>query len=397
MIDPAGAATAIRSEQALRIGDESPESVWDPLSRVYRAADGWVRLHGNYTQHRLAIADVFGTTDPDAVQAAIAGLAASEVEMRLHAAGGVAAAAHSLEAWRAHPHGSVVANRPLVETRERADVAERPWRLSPFRALSGGAMPLAGLRVLEVARVIAAPTAGRTLAWFGADVLRIESPYHEELRTIVVDQGVGKRSTTLDLQTTTGRDQFTDLLASADVLLHGLRPDAFQGLRLDPGQRAALSPGLIDASLSAYGPGGPWSGRRGFDSLVQLSTGLGLAEAAASGIGSDGPRALPCQILDHATGLLLAAATIRAARARAQDGIGRTVRASLARTAAELAAAPRTAFDGSPPGPAPVGSLTLTGPHGTTHHAPLPIEVEGAAGGWHHGPPTVGQDAPGWG
>lgn len=396
-VDGAAAATAIRSEQALRIGDEPPEAAWDPLSRIVRARDGWVRLHGNYAQHRRAIAEIFGTEDPEAVAAAIAALPASEVELRLHGVGGVAAAAHSLADWATHSHGRIVADRPLVETRERRDHAPRPWRLSPFRALAGGAKPLAGLRVLEVARVIAAPTAGRALAWFGADVLRIESPFHDELRTIVVDQGVGKRSTTLDLQTTAGMAAFRELLEGADVLLHGLRPEAFQGLRLDPGQRAAIAPGLIDASLSAYGPGGPWSGRRGFDSLVQLSAGLGLAEAEAAGAPADaGPRALPCQILDHATGLVLAAATIRAVGQRAQDGVGRSVRASLARTAAELASSGCTPFDGAPPTPAPTGSLRLTGPHGVTHHAPFPVSVEGAHGGWDAGPPLTGQDRPAW-
>ncbi|MBJ7472951.1 MAG: CoA transferase, partial [Solirubrobacteraceae bacterium] len=185
------------------------------------------------------------------------------------------------------------------------------------------------------------------------------------------------------------------LVAGTDVVINGLRPGALDGLGLYPERRAALAPGLIDASLSAYGPG-PWHGRRGFDSLVQLSTGLGMAEASAADPGALLPRALPCQILDHATGLLLAAAIIRAATARLADGRGRTLIASLARTAAELAGAGRVPFDGTAPQPARTGAFVLTGPHGTTSHAPLPVSIAGVNGGWRTGPPLVGQDAPSW-
>lgn len=414
-LDGEGIANALRSEQALRIGDEPPESVWDPLSAVFPAADGWVRLHGNYAQHRDAIARVFGTTDPAEVAAAIAARPAHEVEERLHEAGGVAAAALSLEAWAQHPHGAQVQDRDLVATTVRDDLADRPWRPSPlalvsdhdeaadgraprpasgFAALAALAStppdtrPLAGLRVLELTRVIAGPVAGRTLSWFGADVLRIESPDHHELRTVLVDTGPGKRSITLDLTTIHGRDTFEELLAGADVFLHGLRPGALQGLGLDSGRLAALSPGLIDASVSAYGPGGPWSGRRGFDSLMQLSTGLALAEGEAAGLAE--PRALPCQLLDHTTGLLLAAAIIRAAGERAVDGRRRLVVASLARTAAALAESGRPRFDGTAPTPPAPGSLTLDGPYGTTHHVPFPVEIDDVDAGWRAGPPALG-------
>ncbi|MDO9355778.1 MAG: CoA transferase [Solirubrobacteraceae bacterium] len=412
-VDPVAAAAALRSEAALRIGDEEPESVWDPLSRMFHARDGWVRLHGNYEQHRAAIEDVFSTTDRDAVAAAIANADASGIEMRVHAAGGVAALAHTLEDWQDHGHGSQVTDRPLIATTVKHDTADRPWRPAPpthgerapqglaaLAALASAPLdprPLRGLRVLELTRVIAGPVAGRTLSWFGADVLRIESPDHRELRTLVVDTGQDKRSTRLDLRTRGGRDAFEELLAGTDVLLHGLRPGALGGLGFDAGVRARIAPGLIDASLSAYGPGGTWSARRGFDSLVQLSTGLGLAEADAAGTSADGPRPLPCQILDHATGLLLAAAIIRAAGERAVDGHRRIVVGSLARTAAGLVEAGRRPLDAvGAPAPADPGTLVLEGDHGRTRHAPFPVQVDGVAGGWHHGARTPGEDSPRW-
>ncbi|MDQ8044940.1 MAG: CoA transferase [Solirubrobacteraceae bacterium] len=401
-VDGSGVADALRSEQAVRVADEEPESVWDPLSRISRARDGWVRLHGNYAQHRRAIEASFGTDDPEAVAAAIHESSATGVETRVVAAGGAAAAAHTLDEWSAHPHGGRVGDHPLIDTTVRAD--GRPaWQPGPWHDGSGSPStddadrrPLAGLRVLELTRVVAGPVAGRTLSWFGADVLRIESPLHDELRTLTVDTGPDKRSATLDLRRPEDRARFEELVAGADVLLHGLRPGALDRLGYGPERRADLSPGLIDASHSAYGPGA-WSTRRGFDSLMQLSTGLGLAEAEAAGALTDDPRPLPCQVLDHTTGLLVAAAVIRAVTARGGDGRGRTVQGSLARTAAQLAAAPRDAsFDGArPTAPAP-GALALSGAFGRTRHVPLPVTVDGVAGGWLRGPSAVGTDAAVW-
>ncbi len=326
------------------------------------------------------------------MEAAIRQAEAEAVEAALHRAGGVAAAARTEAAWASHPHGATVRDRPLVETVVREDRADAREELA--------GRPL---RVLELTRVIAGPVAGRTLSWFGADVLRLESPGHEELPVIVADFGVGKRSATVDLCTAEGRRVFLDLVAGADVFLHGLRPGALERLGIGAEARAAVRPGLIDVSLSAYGTTGAWGGRRGFDSLLQLSSGLAVSEALAAG-GEPGPgglpepRALPCQILDHATGLLLAAATLRAARARAGDGRGRTVIGSLARTAAFLSDQPRALLDASVvASPVEPGSLTLTGALGRTAHAPLPVVVEGAGGGWGAPPPMPGADAAAWG
>lgn len=398
-LDPAGIADAVRSEQAVRIGDEPPESVWDPLSRIYSAREGWVRLHGNYRQHRAAIEEAFGTDAPDAVAAAIHDAAATSIETRVIAAGGAAAAAHTLAEWADHPHGSQVADHPLVETTVRSDGRAARWQPGSWvdTPLAEGAdpRPLAGLRVLELTRVIAGPVAGRTLSWFGADVVRIESAGHRELRTLVADTGPDKRSVTLDLRRTDDRGQLESLVAGADVMLHGLRPGALDGLGLGSKRLVALAPGLIDASISAYGAG-PWSARRGFDSLTQLSTGLGIAEAEAADTLVMGPRALPCQILDHVTGLLVAAAILRAVSKRAADGRGRTIAASLARTAAQLVAIPRTDLGATPATPPAPGSLRLHGPLGTTQHVPFPVTIGGIAGGWRRGSSNPGGDTAGW-
>jgi crotonobetainyl-CoA:carnitine CoA-transferase CaiB-like acyl-CoA transferase len=98
---------------------------------------------------------------------------------------------------------------------------------------------------------------------------------------------LGKRCARVDLRAPDGRDRFLDLLRSADVLVHGYRSDALDGLGLGADLRSEQRPCLVDVSLDAYGWSGPWRTRRGFDSLVQMS--VGIADAGRRAAGSDRP------------------------------------------------------------------------------------------------------------
>jgi crotonobetainyl-CoA:carnitine CoA-transferase CaiB-like acyl-CoA transferase len=184
-------------------------------------------------------------------------------------------------------------------------------------------------RVLDLTRVIAGPVASRTLAHLGCDVLRVDPPDLPEIAAQHVDTGAGKRSTLLDLRDAPSREAFRGLLARADVLLTGYRPGALAAFDLSDERLAELHPSLVHASLSAWGPDGPWGGRRGFDSIVQAATGIALIESPDG----DQPGALPAQALDHATGYLLAAGVMAALRRRAEVGGTWRVQAHLARTA----------------------------------------------------------------
>ena len=199
--------------------------------------------------------------------------------------------------------------------------------------MADAARPLAGLRVLDLTRILAGPVATRFLAGLGAEVLRIDPPDWEE-PSLEPEVTLGKRCARLDLRTEPGRERFLALLSGADMILHGYRPGALEGLGLGPEVRAAARPGLVDVSLCAYGFSGPWAGRRGFDSLVQLSSGIAALEMAAAGL--ERPGALPVQALDHAAGYILAAAALRGLTARRTDGRGMRARTSLARCAALL-------------------------------------------------------------
>jgi crotonobetainyl-CoA:carnitine CoA-transferase CaiB-like acyl-CoA transferase len=218
------------------------------------------------------------------------------------------------------------------------------------RTLAGGALPLAGVRVLDLTRVLAGPVCGRTLALFGADVLRLDPPAPAEIGWQQLDTGQGKRTAILDLRTDLARGQ--ELLDAADVLVTGYRPGAIEAFGLRP------PPGLIRARVNAWGDAGPWAGRRGFDSIVQAVSGIALIESADGAT----PGALPAQALDHATGYLLAASIIDALVDRAADGRGRDLAAALARTAAWLLDRPDRE-PGHAPAAAPTARSAVT--HGT--------------------------------
>jgi crotonobetainyl-CoA:carnitine CoA-transferase CaiB-like acyl-CoA transferase len=237
--------------------------------------------------------------------------------------------------------------------------------------------------------------ATRFLAGFGADVLRIDPPTWDE-PGVIPDVTLGKRCARLDLQNSEQRAIFVELLRSADVLVHGYRADALEKLGLDAGARRAICPGLVDVSLNAYGWSGPWRNRRGFDSLVQMST--GIAEAGMRILGKDRPSPLPVQANDHATGYLMAAAAIRGLTQYASTGRGFEARASLARTAQLLVSEPAESVAGDF-APATEDeysqSIEVTG-FGPAHRLRPPVAIAGAPMHWDRPAVKLGSSAPVW-
>ncbi len=363
-VDDGAVATAFTSERHLRVDGRAPVN-FAPLSRFWRAADGWVRTHANYPHHRAALLAALGVPSGavEEVAAAIGGRRAVEVETAVYGAGGLAVALRTPGEWAAHPQGRAVAESPLL-TRERLDEAPPRPRTGPPR-------------VLDLTRVLAGPVATRTLALLGADVLRIDPPGNPELPDQHADTNVGKRTTVLDLERPTDRRTFGELLDAADVLVTGYRPGALDRFGLH-------RPGLVTARVSAWGEHGPWGGRRGFDSLVQAATGIAVVEGSA-----EEPGALPAQALDHGTGYLLAAAVLRSLTERDRDGGTRLVRLALARTGHWLTHA-LPAYD-------PGWYLTESeGPLGRLRHALSPVAYEGGPAGWSRPPGLPGADAPAW-
>ncbi|MEU9115071.1 CoA transferase [Streptomyces sp. NPDC048483] len=397
-VDDGAVATAFVSERHLRI-DGRPPSVFAPLSRFWPTADGWVRTHANYPHHRARLLQALGL--PEAAGAAqtaaeLAGRRAEEIEATVHAAGGLAVAARTPEEWDAHGQGRAVAAHPLL-TLDRIGDGAPPRPLPPLAGAPS--LPCAGLRVLDLTRVIAGPVATRTLALLGADVLRIDAPQLPESQDAHCDTGFGKRSTALDLGSRSGRTAFEELLAGADVVVTGYRPGALDRFGLAPEALVERRPGLVVARLSAWGDDGPWGGRRGFDSLVQVATGIAAIEADEEGE----PGALPAQALDHGTGYLLAAAVLRGLTERARAGGSGVATLALARTARWLVHGLRgeERADG-PPGAAEAGYdagrwlRDTDSPVGRLRYALPPVSFDGGPDTWATPPGRCGTDAPVW-
>jgi crotonobetainyl-CoA:carnitine CoA-transferase CaiB-like acyl-CoA transferase len=361
-----------RAVRPLRAATRSP---FHPMSRDFPTADGrWIRFQANYPHLRAAALAVLGTgEDGEAIASAVAAAKADELEAAVLARGGAAAASRTAQEWAAHPQGSAVAAEPLVAIAEAdlRDTATGGWRPVPER-------PLAGLRVLDMTRVLAGPMATRLLAGFGAQVLRVDPPDYDEPNGIGSGElTLGKRCAELDLKTADGRAWFAHLLGGADVLVHGLRPGALESLGFDAATRQAISPGLIEVTLSAYGWTGPWRGRRGFDTLVQQSTGMALAGGAWAGTGV--PYRWPLSILDHSTGYLMAAAAVAAVARRVRTGHGSVSRVSLARVARWLTSGPAQDDEQELelPLPGPLDPAVHDSPVGPVRRLRWPMLVEG--------------------
>ena len=322
-IDPQRVAVAYRSDRFLTVDGVAP-SVWSPFSGFWPTADGWIRTHGNYPHHAaglraaLRLAD---DADADDVRSSLAERTTASAVSAIIAAGGLAVPVSAEDPVR----DRALRLAPLLEVRS-FDGANSSTAPSARTAL-----PLRGMRVLDLTRVIAGPVCTRTLALLGADVLRLDPPHLVEPEWQHFDTGHGKRSALLDARTT----RMHELLSRADAVVLGYRPSALRRLGLDPDELADRYPGLVVAQLSAWGVEQP--DRAGFDSLVQAESGIALVES----VDGSTPAALPAQALDHSAGYLLAAAVTALLERRGRDGGTRHVRTSLRRIAAELLGMPR--------------------------------------------------------
>lgn len=368
-VDPDQVEVAFRSERHLRVRGE-PVPGFAPLSRFWPAADGWVRTHANYPWHQDALLNVLGvpSAEPAAVAAAIAVWPAVALENAVYAADGLAVAVRSAEDWNLTSSAS-----------GEASVTTADWGDAPPRAAR------TRLRVLDLTRVVAGPVATRFLGALGHDVLRLDPLGRAELPLHQLDGLLGKRSALLDVATPAGMARLHELLGGADIVVHGYRPGALHRFGLSSAELADRYPGVVVVGLTAWGQAAGWQQRRGFDSLVQAATGIAMRHSP------DGtqPGVLPCQLLDHAAGYLLAAAALEGVHRQRQSGGCPAASVSLVGVAEEVLQRPPLREGDIDPEPwlTRYGDVTVVQPPGSLSGQPLR---------WSGPPAAYGADPPAW-
>jgi crotonobetainyl-CoA:carnitine CoA-transferase CaiB-like acyl-CoA transferase len=389
-VDPVEACVAFQSERHLQLPE--PAALWDDLAGHYATADGFVQFHTNFPHHRAALLRALDLPDDagrSQVEEVVLRSERFAVEHAVAAAGGIAAALRSPAEWHDEPHADHVANRAPLSIAAGSGVAVRQRPVVSGR-------PLAGLRVLDLTRVIAGPVCSRTLAAFGADVLRIGAPDLPVVDALLPDSTLGKRFAHADITTESGRQAVLDLAAHADVIVTGFRPGALEDKGLGPEEFLDVNPAVVLAELSAFGADGPWGGRRGFDSITQTATGVAAAEMAA--FGSENVRPLPCQLLDHGTGFLLALGVVAALCDEAKTG-GQRVSATLLGTRVWLDALGPGSLEADEPLDADRIAACTTAratSFGPIRHVKHPGSIAGVEAAWDRGPSLPGADAPVW-
>src|SRR5205823_2057397 len=238
-VDMRHAVVECRSERYLRVDGKPPPPAWDAIAGIYKTRDQrFVRLHTNFRHHRDAVCKVLNCKpERDEVQAALMQWDAEAFETAAYAAGGVVAMMRSHDEWSASPHGKALAALPLISIEKIGEAAPKPW--------PKGDRPLAGIRVLDLSRVIAGPVAGRTLAAHGADVMLVSGPDLPAIPWLSIDNGRGKLSSFVELKSEQGQGALRDLLAQADIFSQGYRPRALAALGFAPEDAAKLNPGIV--------------------------------------------------------------------------------------------------------------------------------------------------------
>lgn len=293
-VDMRHAAAEFRSERYQQIDGQPAPELWDKIAGNYRTKDNrWIRLHTNFPKHRLGILELLKCDhERIAVQNALLEWEAQDFEDATNARSLLATMMRSCAEWRDHEHGKILGTLPVFTIEQIGEAPPQP--------LEPATRPLENICVLDLTRVIAGPVCGRTLASHGADVMRITAQHLPFMAPLAIDNGRGKLSAFLDLRNRKDKTKLVNLVRQSDVFVQGYRPGAIASYGFSPQDLIAIKPGIVTASLSAYGPQGPWADRRGFDSLVQMATGINAQEAKANG--TTEPKALPCQALDHAAG-----------------------------------------------------------------------------------------------
>ena len=396
-VDLHRATASLRSGHYMKLGEGHLSPKRNDIMGCYRTRDGrWSYLHCNFPNHRAAALGVLGVAeDRSAVAAAVAKWDAADLEEAIIAAKGAGGMVRTQAEWAGHPQANAIASLPLMEIIRIGD--------SPPEALPKGDRPSAGIRVLDLTRVLAGPTCARTLAEHGADVMKISAAHLPNLGYQEWDTGHGKLSAQLDLRQPADLETLRGLVRETDVFSQGYRPGSLAGRGLAPEELAALRPGLVYVSLSAFGHSGPWAGRRGFDTVVQTVSGMTTRQAEVVPGKTEGPQFYPVSAIDYCTGYLMAFGAMVALARRAEQGGSWLVRISLAQVGkwmADLGEVPAAALAQVPAefGEAELDSWSTVSqtPSGPLRHLKPVVQLSETPAYWARPSVPLGYHRPEW-
>ena len=211
--------------------------------------------------------------------------------------------------WLDHPVGAYAKDTPIIEFEKRGNSGSRKLGQSKSRLLSG-------VRVLDLTNVIANPIGGRLLAEAGADVINVNPVIGDFILTTWIEGSWGKRNIRLDLKSQQGKNRFKELLSTADVLVDGHAPGAFERLGFDNDTLFDINPNLSRTGVSFAPRGSLWEKRRGFEQIAQTVSGVAHGQSE----GSAGPHYTPMLINDYGGAFLLLAAVAAALAQREAEG-----------------------------------------------------------------------------
>jgi crotonobetainyl-CoA:carnitine CoA-transferase CaiB-like acyl-CoA transferase len=242
--------------------------------------------------------------------------------------------------------------------------------------LSGG--PLSGVRVVDLTTVVVGPICTRTLADYGAEVIKVEAPGGDLLRTMAegsrtpgmsgkfINFNRNKRSIVLDLKKSDGHAALLRLIAKADVFVSNVRPEALARAGLDHASLAKLNPRLIHCSILAFGRGGRYYNRPAYDPIVQSLSGVAGTIARATGE----PRFVPMVMSDHTSGLIAAQCIGFALYRREKTGTGEAIDVPMLENMASFVSSEHLGAATFDPPVGPTGDGRLLSPN----YRPLPTK-----------------------
>lgn len=295
------------------------------VTQPWKTQDGgWFLPHFNLPHLGKRVLNVLQSDyTPDSVRQAVGQWESAALDQAIAEAHACGSPIRTPQEWAVHPQGQYLAARPVIEITKIAE--------GPPEPMNGGEStpqrPLAGLRVLDLTRILAGPITGRTLAEHGADVLLVTGKDLAQTPEHVRDTSHGKRSAFLDIGNPGELAQLRDLTRSADIFINGFRPGRLEAHGMGATDLVALRPGLIYVTISCYGSGGPLSERAGWEQVAQAAT--GICHTYGEIIGAGQPKLVFAPVCDYTTGYLGALGTLIALGRRAREGGSYHVQVSL--------------------------------------------------------------------